>query len=865
MRKISYARATMLALACSLSITAYAQVGKLMPLDIPSGDLIASLRILTEQSGAEFVYREDQLSGLRTGGVRGSLTAEQALAKLLQGSGYSAKLDSSGVLIIVKAVSNAPNQSGAGEKAMDENRPEKKEKQAEDATADPVTLEQVNVLGTRLAQKFTHMPTLLSIERYQIEQRGIMSVADYFRYLPQNSGTYSDLTMGALNGGQSQVFGAGIDLRGLGGDATLVLLDGKRLARPGDGSMVDVSMIPLSMIEGVDVLTDGASAIYGADAVAGVVNLRLRRDFDGGEAKISRGQVAEGDLADTTLSIAQGFGWETGGMILAADQFSRKPLHYSDRDYLQLHGLYADMAAIPGQERESFLVAAYQDIPLGGLSANVRHLSRDASAYYSVFGAPIYIDSTVRELGGSLGWLASIGSYDLSVGYSWDVSKWKTVYTIDGVRDQVNLARSGVQSIDWQLRSQFDEARGYVFAIGGEAREEEYRSSEAYADRRTVMSLFGEYDQRLWERSGKRLAANASARFENYSDFGSSLSPKLALSWSDGDRYSVSYNIGRSFKVPLFSQQDPANSYYYRYKGGYFPGIEGEVLLLGGNSPDLDSQTATHQSLAVQWKPAKGARFNGSIYRIEYKGKIAAPVTGAFSADEIANSPAYQSIVRWDPQADDVASILDRLMLVNCIGGTLEETVYCNDEQLPDPGAVSLILDNRLMNVGWVRTTGVDLGMALNSEWLGWSWSIDANVTKTIDHDIRLNPTLPMESMIDNVYYPTSLSGVATVAASHKDDTFSVTAKYVDDYPDRRDLLNTGAGKRDTVGSWTTLDLAYGRSFYLGGTQARFGLAVQNVLDREPPFVANVFGLNYDSVNADVRGRFYSATVTVSW
>ena len=71
--------------------------------------------------------------------------------------------------------------------------------------------------------------------------------------------------------------GAGLNLRGLGQRATLVLVNGRRLAPSGAGSFVDVSLIPLSAVERVEILTDGASAIYGSDAVGGVVNFILRR------------------------------------------------------------------------------------------------------------------------------------------------------------------------------------------------------------------------------------------------------------------------------------------------------------------------------------------------------------------------------------------------------------------------------------------------------------------------------------------------------------------------------------------------------------------------------------------------------------
>jgi outer membrane cobalamin receptor len=89
-------------------------------------------------------------------------------------------------------------------------------------------------------------------------------------------------------------YGAGVNLRGLGSDATLVLVNGHRLSPTGAGNFVDISQIPVGAIDRIDVVTDGSSAIYGSDAVGGVVNIRLRNDFDGAETRLQYGSMADG-------------------------------------------------------------------------------------------------------------------------------------------------------------------------------------------------------------------------------------------------------------------------------------------------------------------------------------------------------------------------------------------------------------------------------------------------------------------------------------------------------------------------------------------------------------------------------------------
>src|SRR5690242_13838348 len=95
-------RATLLALACTASLAVAAQADVAKSLDIPGGDLVAALSALAKQSGVELIYRADQLRGVRTKGVKGTLTAQDALAQLLKDSGFAMRRDASGAIVIVR-------------------------------------------------------------------------------------------------------------------------------------------------------------------------------------------------------------------------------------------------------------------------------------------------------------------------------------------------------------------------------------------------------------------------------------------------------------------------------------------------------------------------------------------------------------------------------------------------------------------------------------------------------------------------------------------------------------------------------------------------------------------------------------------
>ena len=143
--------------------------------------------------------------------------------------------------------------------------------------------ETIVITGTRISRPeldFANPVTTLSSEA--IAQSGKTNIADFLAQSPALIGSQT----GSLTGGSETEFGeAGLnllDLRNLGTDRTLVLVDGRRHVSALAGSAaVDINAIPTDLIEAVDVLTGGASAIYGADGVSGVVNFRLKRDFEG--------------------------------------------------------------------------------------------------------------------------------------------------------------------------------------------------------------------------------------------------------------------------------------------------------------------------------------------------------------------------------------------------------------------------------------------------------------------------------------------------------------------------------------------------------------------------------------------------------
>jgi len=150
--------------------------------------------------------------------------------------------------------------------------------QAQQEDEESAKVERIEVTGSRL--KRTDMEGALPvtvIDRTELNASGDISVADFMRDTNFNSfGSYQS-TSGSSGGGAAQV-----SLRGLGASRTLILIDGRRTpTSPILGGGQDLNSIPMAAVERIEVLTDGASAVYGSDAIAGVINIITRKDFEG--------------------------------------------------------------------------------------------------------------------------------------------------------------------------------------------------------------------------------------------------------------------------------------------------------------------------------------------------------------------------------------------------------------------------------------------------------------------------------------------------------------------------------------------------------------------------------------------------------
>jgi iron complex outermembrane receptor protein len=202
---------------------------------------------------------------------------------------------------------------------------------AEDAEAESTTkMEVMTVTGSRIKRADIEgaLPVTV-IERSEIEASGDISVSDFLRNTTFNSfGSFRP-----RSGSSAQAFSE-LSLRGLGGNRTLVLIDGRRApVSPSTGTGQDLNAIPLAAVERFEILSDGASAIYGSDAIGGVVNIITRKDFNGVEVslgasnpKLEGGETEEGQMLFGASS-------DRGSLIAGASYNNRGIVYQRDRPY----------------------------------------------------------------------------------------------------------------------------------------------------------------------------------------------------------------------------------------------------------------------------------------------------------------------------------------------------------------------------------------------------------------------------------------------------------------------------------------------------------------------------------------------------
>jgi iron complex outermembrane receptor protein len=307
---------------CAVALSASSAYAQVRSFNIPGGELRKALDAYVRQSGAQLVYRTDDVSGVKTRGFQGALPPEEALKHLLAGTAFTVQRDASGAMAVVASSQTVSTARVTPIATSVMTAATATYAQAVSPATQPAVVEEVMVTGSRIVRDGYEAPTPTTvIGAADIQTRAPQNIADYVNQLPQLGAPTSPRT--TLNSVTSTGGGANLlNARGLGATRTLVLLDGRRVVSAGLNNGVDVNLLPTNLVSRVDVVTGGASAAYGSDAVAGVINFVLDTNFTGLKGSVTAGVTDQKDAENYGANLALGAKFADGrGHILLSGQY----------------------------------------------------------------------------------------------------------------------------------------------------------------------------------------------------------------------------------------------------------------------------------------------------------------------------------------------------------------------------------------------------------------------------------------------------------------------------------------------------------------------------------------------------------------
>ena len=841
------------------------QAGHQVDLDIRSGPLDQALMDLALQTGLTVIVGNGtHAEKIMTPGLKGSFAPEDALRRLLAPTGLRAdRYREGGVEVTVQEKVNPLPLAKPVE-----------------GTGLSNALEEVEITGSYIREI---PPDVSSVNRYyskDIEERsGAVTVEQFVRSIPQNFSLLNSQTSTAGINPQAAANvsrGAAIDLRGLGPGATLVLLDGQRLAPGGiDGSFVDVSMVPLAALERVDVLSDGASAIYGSDAVAGVVNLVMRRDFVGWETTPYYGYATGGGGRERGLSQLAGNCWPSGGAMVVYENYQQQAVDASSRATLAPQpGPYQ---VIPSQARQSAVLRLHEEVAPGTeLLADARYSERDFAQDY--LSDPLLLSTRAQGratmMGGSftvVQLLPREWRSDLIGAYAGeDESVTTSVSTIASLRTNASIA-----SVDWRANGPVLSTAGGLIrlSLGGSWRREAFNDVFAgYGPTgtslaREVLSAYGEAfipivgeDNAIpW---AKRIELSLAVRHDDYRNGEAKIAneasdnPKIGVLWSPRAGLLLRGSYATSFRIAPLAQMNGATdtAILLPLSNPSVPGSEIKTLYLTGGNPSLRPEEAKSFTAGIDFKlhALPGASFSATFFNINYSNRIATPPVIGPVTSIYAQHDTLHPYINSAPSAADIQSVYGQYAVLDPMHIGL--------------AGVQAIFDGRLQNIAKTEESGVDVRAESDAQtdFGDLSFSLQGQYLARLNNQAA--PTTPYVSVVGTPFNPPRVRMQANMTWSAKGWTASTTLDYTGSY---KDTLVVG---NPSVGSWPIVNgrLAYetGRSFASTPLEnITAAVSVGNLMNRAAPHVDGLANqtLGYDPSNASPLGRSILFQVKKRW
>lgn len=819
------------------------------------------------------------------------------------------------------------------------------------------------VTGSRIRGIEPTGSPVIGLGRDELEATAAATTTELLSQLPQvfNLGV-TDATFSSANNANANVtLGTGINLRGLGTESTLTLLDGRRLPQSGtQGQFFDPSVIPTSALERIEVLADGSSGIYGSDAVGGVVNLLLRRNFDGAEFH-ARAGFSDGS-EEYQAGGAIGKDWGSGSAMVAAEYVDRSALLASERSFYtddltpfggpdlrsqfsnpgniivggvsyaipagqdgtnldpgdlvagtaNLQSAYRGAYALPSQERYSFAATFEQDINdwisvqaqgFLGHRDGVQAFGASTSTLTVPSSNPFFVHPTdpgadsvqvqysfYDDLGnsycrGKQDVLFATGGASLRLGGGWSAEAFFS-YGEDRERSGLNNVNNAALAAaladpdpatafnpfgsgsntntntlaslvgefrvdtDYRLQEYGLSADGPLLklpagevraALGATRQEIRFIDINPFPNDRSrgINSIFGELFIPLIgpDNAGplaQELNFSAAVRYDDYEDIGSTTNPKFGLTWRLVDALTLRGSWGTSFRAPSLADTGNPFNTLSNFVDPSLPSGFRRVLFLRGGNPDLQPETATTWSVGADLEPLSvpGLRLSATYYNVNYENRIATPGNDPLALVR----PELAGLVTLYPSAEAVTAIYN----APGFAGVPE-----------DPASVLAIVDGRKLNLGTVKTDGLEFIGDYQRDTSWGSWQAGFNAAYILNFERAITPQAPLVDIVNTINNPLQFIVRAHVGATVGGFSARIYANHTGGYD------NDSVDPVQDVPSHTEFDLAlrYTVDAPLSLMRAvTFTLDVEDVFDNDPPYVRNG-NLAFDPNAHDALGR----------
>lgn len=983
-----------LVLCCGLAYGADARTR--YRIDQPAQPLGESLKSIARQTGVSVLFDPGKVGGRSSKAVAGQFTAAEAIGRALEGSGLEAAVMPDGTIVVravpapvaapVPASQKGDGAGGSADGASADGEVPTRLAQAgeggasgEGGAGDAIpTLTRVEVTGSRLKRIDAEGATPVNVyTRKDFERSGQATLERFLSSLNEASVTTGE-------GGFGQTTGQGtVQLRGLPLGSTLVLINGRRIQAVGSSSAnyFNLNLIPMAAVERIEVVPVGSSAVYGGDALAGVVNIILKKSMEG--IALNAHLASGKGTGDGGVSLSTGARSDAGSFLLLGSYSKTTPLTLAERDFFRdadyrrfggtdtrtrsctpgtvtsastanLPGLNSTFAAIPvtapgqaltlaafgatagqanlcngvatgngtaliygsesfsvhgaGERRLSEAWTVFGEMTLardkmhveqGGLQLN--NVLVPANNLHNPFGVPVRVTSRLGLENGSENFTRNTDFKRLLVGArgelwsGWDFEVSASTTRDDGDRlisnstptattlaaalaattpgASLNPFTTGVAASDDVLRSIWTQSlreshgkrdqagaflRGSILElpagpvdviVGAETSRDHYLTltpgSFHIEASRNAHAVYGEMRVPLMRRAGQGAATKdgelaaltLAGRRDKYSDFGSASTFQAGAELRPLKSLLFRASTASSFKPPTLLQSNVDDTLYTTELLGLVDPRNGGAPIVGGQvfrttNPNLQPEKGRATSFGAVWEPEHssagvGTRLAATAWRVKIDGLIS---------------------LLWPQTAlNNEALFPDLITRAAGSGGST--------------GQVTRVLYTEV-NFGSVSVAGADMELTHAWKATGGRWTASVAAARTSRYDVAVTPSAPVNDRLGIRavdYWAPQWKGRLSLGFDYGAWSLGLTSRYLGAYRD-------AAPSTQGLGNYWMHDVAASLNLRRlglnvpGAKEATLSLAVANLADRIPEFVAS--SPYYDVTQGDWRGRY--ATVRFS-